>query len=777
MQTPFEIEMQNARANFKKFATWALNPDEIRRAINTIVTPGELFEIRILSGSKGKYNASGYFTDANTAAQALTNFKASSKYKQEQAVKTSVYITLNPVKMECYAREQHNKFVESTTATQDKEVLRYKWFFIDFDPERTSGISSTDAELQKALAKSDEVRKALNAAGWTNPLQAISGNGAHLLYRIDLPNTPDSETLISRALQALNEHFHDDSIKIDTVNCNPARICKLYGTIAQKGANTADRPHRPSFILFDEVGAVNPREKLEALAARCTEPEKITGKTKTKTSMTPAATNVTTTDQGKSIDFVEQFVTKYAIQVTSRHSKDGSEFFDLDHCIFDESHTGRDAAIIVSADGTIVYKCLHDSCKGKHWKDVRLHYEPDAYTKKAPETAGNEPQSFEAVQASTVEEDHTRFTWYPYLPAGDYSLLMAAGGTGKTIFCCGIAAAISSGSPLPLYYGSDDGYNISIGKTEPQNVLLISAEDRASMLRKRLAASGADLSRCFILDCMATNGLYFPKDAADSPRNATWNDILTKYKPEFVFIDPWHSFLDPTINPDRMNAVRQVVHNIAVLCKNHDCSMLLVSHVNKKAQGENANNAASGSADLVNAARSAMQVIFDSSEGGADRRIVVHTKSNYAATGRSVAFNITSDSGCEWDGFSEITRATLEEAARAGRKPQELLEVREIAEERRKELIEAITALSEVGEIVRVRYSKLTDEYGEGIYLGKQPKHALSSIYSDLMKRGIELKNFGKKIRDSKADGGATGKGFEIHCMRTPEQMTAALPK
>ena len=35
---------------------------------------------------------------------------------------------------------------------------------------------------------------------------------------------------------------------MDLTNYNPARIFKLYGTLAQKGRNTADRPHRMARI-------------------------------------------------------------------------------------------------------------------------------------------------------------------------------------------------------------------------------------------------------------------------------------------------------------------------------------------------------------------------------------------------------------------------------------------------------------------------------------------------------------------------------------------------
>lgn len=400
-------------------------------------------------------------------------------------------------------------------------------------------------------------------------------------------------------------------------------------------------------------------------------------------------------------------------------------------------------------------------------------YDPTAA---APEDPEEEPRYFEARQASEVEEDHTRFTWYPYLPAGDYSVLMAAGGTGKTIFCCGVAAAISSGEPLPEYYLQ----GLESEKAEPKNVLLISAEDRASMLRKRLEASGADLTRCYILDCMDTNGLLLPTGAEDKAKNTTWNSLLDKYHPEFVMLDPWHSFLAPTIDINKVNAVRQVLHNIAVLCKEHDCSMLLVSHVNKRAQGENANNAATGSSDLVNAGRSALQLIYDGTEGSEDKRIVVHTKSNYAAAGKSVAFKITSGSGLEWDGFSEITRETLEEAARTRQKPADLLANRANVNADRHALLEAVTALSKPGKAVKIRYNQLIDDHGEDIFCGRKPRAALESIAADLLARGITLKEYGKFIRataEEKKAGAKDGRGFVISCMTTPEEMTGALPK
>lgn len=389
------------------------------------------------------------------------------------------------------------------------------------------------------------------------------------------------------------------------------------------------------------------------------------------------------------------------------------------------------------------------------------------------QTENNTEERFKAIVAADVEEDKTRFTWFPYLPVGDYTVLMAAGGTGKTILCCGIAAAISSGEALPQYGGR-------ASTPEPKNVLLISAEDRAAMIRKRLEAFGADLNRCFILDCAASNGLLLPTGESDKEGNQIFRGLLSKYHPEFVFIDPWHAFLSPDVDINRVNAVRQVFHNIAVICKDHDCSMMLVSHVNKKAQGDNANNAATGSADLVNAGRSALQLVFDNTPGAEDRRILVHTKSNYAAAGKSVAFVITSDSGCEWNGFSDITRATIEEAARLRRTPSECLAIQTADAESRTTLIQAITTLAEPGKSVNVRFKKLQEDFGEDIYMNKQPAKALALVSKDLFSRGIQIVDIGKNVKSTKEDIESgqpkIGRGFAISCMETGEQMAAALP-
>lgn len=259
-----------------------------------------------------------------------------------------------------------------------------------------------------------------------------------------------------------------------------------------------------------------------------------------------------------------------------------------------------------------------------------------------------------AKAAADYGVDNTCFLWGPYLPIGDYTVMMAEGGTGKTMLCCKIAAAVSTGTPLP-----------GAAEQESRNVLIISAEDGGEVIKKRLAASGADLTRVYILDRDTSAGLSLV-DGYDE-----FAATVQTYHPALVIIDPWHAFLGPDLNINKANALRPILQGVANLAKMCNCAIILVSHINKATQGENANNAATGSVDFINAARSAVRIVFDEDRAN---RIMVHTKSNYAEYGPSVRYYINDEGGVEWDGFSDVTRQTLEAASRRRSTPAEILQ-------------------------------------------------------------------------------------------------------
>jgi hypothetical protein len=134
--------------------------------------------------------------------------------------------------------------------TSDAEILRRNLILLDFDgANRPAGISATNDELGAAKAKALRVARFLADKKWDTPIAAMSGNGYHLLYKTDLPNDRESAELIRKFLTALSVHFDDEVIKIDTSVYNASRICKVYGTVAKKGDDTPERPHRRSSPL------------------------------------------------------------------------------------------------------------------------------------------------------------------------------------------------------------------------------------------------------------------------------------------------------------------------------------------------------------------------------------------------------------------------------------------------------------------------------------------------------------------------------------------------
>lgn len=364
----------DAPSAHKATSKTAAKVDEIAEALQVFHDDGELIEIRGFIDSKWLKNASGYFTDPRKAAEAFVQFATTRKDTLSNA-NSQWYFTLNNINPACYNRKQHDAVKENAKhTTSDGDILRYKWLFIDFDPARPSDTSSSDDELNAAFSKLNKVYDYMTSVGFSEPITACSGNGYHLHYRIDLEATEGSRTLIKNCLQSLDEKFSDDIVKIDRANCNPARICKLYGTKAQKGANTSERPHRESHIMSKpETIVINPRELLVKLAG---EPERErAAKSKPKQTYTPS-----NGEKFNLVDFMHRNGIGYKELRAS--GRDGSTIYSLDTCPFDSSHTNGDAKIFAYPDGAISFTCHHNSCIGKKWQDVRRLYDPTAYGRK-----------------------------------------------------------------------------------------------------------------------------------------------------------------------------------------------------------------------------------------------------------------------------------------------------------------------------------------------------------------------------------------------------------
>lgn len=219
------------------------DPDEVRRAIPLLEESGQVFEVRILKGVPetgwGKPRTfAGYFTpeDVQELIKGLGTFKAWS----------GVYITLNSVDPALRARSA-GRIKEAEATASDGDIVRRRFLLLDFDPVRPSGISSSDFELQLAMERAKSVRGFLDEElDWPAPLLALSGNGAHLLYRVDLPA---EDSIVGSVLRSVATLYSDKLVEVDRSVFSPAQLTKLYGTMACKGDSIKERPHRLSRIL------------------------------------------------------------------------------------------------------------------------------------------------------------------------------------------------------------------------------------------------------------------------------------------------------------------------------------------------------------------------------------------------------------------------------------------------------------------------------------------------------------------------------------------------
>jgi len=331
-----------------------INETELRKALS-VMQGNSLFEIRALKKNP-KRTLSGYFRDVDTAVNALMSNNLDLRG-------FNVYMSLNEIKPECYDRSQRDHIMIPEVTTNDDVIIGYNWLFIDLDPVRPADLSSTDEQISKSKTKARKILAYLKSIGFEDPVVAMSGNGIHLLYRIALVNNSDNEDLIQRCLQALSLMFSDDDVKVDTANFNPARICKLYGTLAQKGSGTEERPHRMSYIIkVPEVINKTPKAYIEKLAAQLPQTEK----PQAYNNYAPAKFDVT------------EWMRKYGLGYTEKADGNYTKYI-LDHCPFNSDHKAPDSMITVGMSGAIGFKCLHNSCQGKTWQDVRMRFEPHAY--------------------------------------------------------------------------------------------------------------------------------------------------------------------------------------------------------------------------------------------------------------------------------------------------------------------------------------------------------------------------------------------------------------
>jgi hypothetical protein len=325
-------------------------PDDVRRLLDLLHVHGAAIEVRIL-GLPGGVMA-GWFDDMDQAAEVIRRMNT-------QRPK-GVYVTLNPVDHDLLGRRANRvgPTRHGPSLTGDSNVVARRWLPLDFDPERPEGISASEEEHRAALERAEAVAHWLAEVGWPQPVRADSGNGAHLLYRIDLPNDQVSAVLVRRCLEAIAARFGGDGVIVDTGVFNASRIWKVYGTTARKGEDLPERPHRRASILaVPSPLEVVPNHLLEALADEA-----------------PELLQAGARRDARGAFDVDAFLERHHLPAVASPWQSGGRRWRLLQCPFSDAHT--DGAYVVQfASGAVAAGCHHNSCTWT-WRELRERFEP-----------------------------------------------------------------------------------------------------------------------------------------------------------------------------------------------------------------------------------------------------------------------------------------------------------------------------------------------------------------------------------------------------------------
>ncbi len=356
-----------------------INSSEIIQALRLFFNPGDVFEIRALDatipGYRREHIESGYFDyeHIEDVPKAL-----------EELTARGVYFTPNPVNPVLLARTANRmKPAKKDATSSDKDILQRRWLLIDCDAIRPSGISATDEEHDAALYKAIEIKDGLKSIGWPNPVFLDSGNGAQLMYRIELPTVDNG--LVQSCLEALAS-VNDDKVKIDQSVHNPARIWRLPGTMNRKGDEIETRRHRMAkFVEVPESLIPVPEAKLKELIPKAPKQE------------TPPPV----TDAFDLANWISTFCPEAEGPVSW---KDGRKWI-FPVCPFNPEHDNRSAVITQQHNGAIGFRCLHNGCINNDWKALRNLKEPE----KIPVTLP--PVDISGIMSEFIPEEEPVKPW------------------------------------------------------------------------------------------------------------------------------------------------------------------------------------------------------------------------------------------------------------------------------------------------------------------------------------------------------------------------------
>jgi hypothetical protein len=520
--------------------TYTADRSEIRRALSLLIAPGDQHELRGLPSGRGLI-ATGDDLDASVeSACSLSDGQ--------------VYYSLNPIR-------------PGTDRANKRNVTARRWFLVDIDPKRPIDVSSTEGEKAASCELACHVTDHLLEQGWPGPLMIDSGNGWHLLYRIDLPNDQLSQQVLKSCLKYLADKFDTDSACVDKATHDAPRISKLPGTMARKGTPTADRPHRMARIAYEpESIVVVTIDQLQALVNADLGTNGMTGHLPSFT------TRATETSKDA---YVRSAIERECFRVALAPSGERNDLLNKAafalgtmanwpemHEVDAKTTLQRSAERAGLLDREILLTIASGWAAGKASPRPRP---ADPMVNGTPNR--NPPLSEMMLVTFGLETDRklVEWIWQDRIAKGFISIFAGKTGIGKSFVLLDIIARLTTGRPLP-------------GQSFPcpiTRVMVISEDPKDYVLIPRLMELGADLRLIAFMTWEAMAA--YTIDNIDMLERAYGQ----AKEPGLIVIDPPANFLGKK-DQHKDAEVRSLVMRLVAWLDTKRVASVFVTHVNKQ---------------------------------------------------------------------------------------------------------------------------------------------------------------------------------------------------
>ena len=205
------------------------------QTVATLYLPGQLGELRVKQTTGLMI---GCFDDPQAMADA-----AAIASRDKNTI--CVWMTQNPLAPHAAVRPINGPLEKGTASKKSDYIGIRTLMLVDFDAAKGDNDNASEEEKAAALAQMQDCKAWLLSLGWPEPVTADSGNGAHMLFRLNLNPAQSASPLVEYALKGIKLKYS----LVDAGVHDLSRVTKFYGSPQRKGVNLPERPWRQSRLL------------------------------------------------------------------------------------------------------------------------------------------------------------------------------------------------------------------------------------------------------------------------------------------------------------------------------------------------------------------------------------------------------------------------------------------------------------------------------------------------------------------------------------------------